>query len=108
MEDRLVSRLSLAVGLRVSHSAELSLAAQAVEIVCEPTSVDMPAVIKDDGTRDAEVGDDVPPKEPLHFSGGYRGYSLDLYPFDKVVDRHKKVLTLPRSFRERAYPFPMW
>jgi len=60
MKDRLVGHLGLAVGLRVSHSGELSLAAQAAEIVCEPTSVKLPPVIKDDGTTDAKAGDDVP------------------------------------------------
>ena len=102
MEDRLVGRLGLAVGLRVSNSSELSLAAQVVEIVREPTGVELPAVMKDDGTRDAEAGYDVLPNEPSHFSGGYRGYSLSLYPFGEVVDDHKKVLTLPHSLGERA------
>lgn len=102
MEDRLVSRLSLAVGLRMSHSSEPSLAAQVAEIVSKLTRVELSTVIKNDGTRDAEVGDDVPLNEPSHFSGGCRGYGLSLYAFAEVVDRHKKVLTLPYTLRERA------
>jgi len=102
MEDRLIGYLGFAVGLRVSHSSELCLEAQVVEIVYELTGVELPAVIKDDGMRDAETGDDVPPNEPSYFNSGYRGYSLNLYLFGKVVDRHKKILTLSRSFEERV------
>ena len=102
MENRLVGPLGLAIRLRVSHGGEPSLAAQAIEIVHEPSGVEFPAITEDDGARNAEAGDDIPPNKPSYFSGGYRGYGLDLYPFDKVVDCHKKVLTLPRSFGERA------
>ena len=102
MEDRFVGRLRLAIGLSVSHSNESSLVAQTAEIVCESTGVELPAVIKDDGPRDAEASDDVFPNEPSHFSSGYRSYGLSLYPFGEVVHRHKKILTLPRSLGERA------
>ena len=102
MENRLVSRLGLAVGLRVNHSSELSLVGQVAKIV-EPNGIELPTVIEDDGARNAEAGDDVPPNEPSYFSGGYRCYGLSLYPFGKVVGRHKKVLMLPRSFRGRSF-----
>jgi len=102
MEDGLVGCLGLAIGLKVSHSGEPSLAAQVAEIVREPTGVELLAVIKDDGTRDSKASDNVPSNEPSHFSGGYRGYNLDLYPFGKIVDRHKKVLMLPHSFGKTA------
>jgi len=60
------------------------------------------AVIKDDGTGDAETIDDVPLNEPAYFGFGYRGNGLGLYPLGKVVDRHKEILTLPSSFGKRA------
>jgi len=78
------------------------LVAQVAEIVRELLGVELLVVITDDGTRDAEIGDDVPPNEPSYFSSGYKGYSLVLYPFGKVVDRYKKILTLHHSFGERA------
>ena len=95
MEDRFIGCLGLAVGLRVCHSSEPSLTTQVAEIVSELIGVELLAVIKNDGTRDVEAGDDVPSNEPSHFSGGYRGYGLSLYPFGEVVDRHKKILTCP-------------
>ena len=102
MEDRFIGRVSLAVSLRVSYSSEPCLAAQVADIVRELTGVELPAAIKDDRMRDAETGDDVLSNEPSYFKSGYRGYGLGLYPFGKVVDRQKKILTLPRSFGERA------
>ena len=92
MEDRLISRLGLAVGLRMSHSSEPYLAAQVVEIVRELTSVELPAIIKNNGARNTEAGDNVSPNKPSYFSSGYRGYGFGLYPFGEVVDRNKKAL----------------
>ena len=63
MEDRLVGHFGLAVDLRVRHSSEPSLAAQAAEIVREPTGIELPAVIKDNGTGNA-----VSPNEPSYLS----------------------------------------
>jgi len=54
MEDRLVSRFGLAVGLGMSNGGEPSLAAQIVEIVSEPIGIELPVVIKDDGTGTAK------------------------------------------------------
>jgi len=102
MENGLIGYLELAVGLRVSHNSETHLAAQVAKRVCEFTGVELPTVIKNDGARNAKVGDNVSPNEPSYFSGGYRGYNLDLYPFGEVVNYHKKVLALPRSLGERA------
>ena len=101
IEDTLV-HLGLPDGLRANSGGESSLVAQVVETIGELIGVELSTVIEDDGTGDAEVGDDVPPNEPSYFSGGYGGDSLGLYPFDKVVDHNKKILTLPRSFEERA------
>ena len=102
MEDRLVSRLSLVVGLRVTNVDEPSLAAQVVEIVTEPIGVELPVVIKGDGTRYAEASDAVPPNEPSYLSDGYGGYGLGLYPLGEVVHRYKEILALPCSLEERA------
>jgi len=102
MEDRLIGGLSFAVGLGVSHSSEPRLATQVIKIVREFTSVELPAIVKNDGTRDAEAGDGVSPNGLSYLSGGYRGNNLSLYPFGEVVNRHKKVLVLPCSLGERA------
>ena len=64
MKDRLVSRLGLAVGLRVSNGGELRLVAQVVEIINEPIGVELSSIIEDDGMGDAEGSDDAPPNEP--------------------------------------------
>ena len=72
------------------------------KIVCELTGVKLPAIIKNDGAMNAEAGDDVSPNKPSHFSGGYRGYGLSLYPFGEVVNRHKNIPALHRSLGERA------
>ena len=102
MEDRLIGGLGMAVGLRVSHSCELRFTVQVAKIVCEFTGVELPAVIKNDGARNAEVSDNILPNEPSCLSGSYKGYGLGLYPYGEVVNRHKKVLVLPRSLGERA------
>jgi len=102
MKDRLVGRLGLAIRLRVSNGGEPSLAAQVTEIVGEFIDVELSAVIEDDGTGNAEASDDVSPNKPSYFSGGYRGYGLDLYPLGEVVHSHKEVLALPHSPGERA------
>ena len=106
MEDRLVGRLGLAVGLRVSHSSEPSLAAQVAEIVRELTCVKLLAVVKNDGERNVEASDNVAPNERSNFSSGYGGHDLSLYPFGEVVDCHKKLLALPRSLRKRVEDIP--
>ena len=102
MEDRLIGRLGLAIGPRVSHSPEPHLIAQIGQIVCELAGIKLLVVMKDDGLWDAETGDDVSPNEPSYFSCSYRGYGLGFYSFGEVVDCHKKILTLPRSFGERT------
>jgi len=85
MDDRLLGHLSLAVGLGMSNGYEPSLATQTVEIVGEPISIKLLAVIKDDGTGDAEASDDVLPNEPSYFGGGIEGDGLGLYPLGEVV-----------------------
>jgi len=102
VENRLVGRLSLAVGLRVSNGGEPSLATQIAEVVSEPIGIEVPAIIKDDGTGDAEASNDVLPNELSYFSGGDGGDSLSLNPLGEVVHCYKKILTPPHSFRERA------
>ena len=102
IEDRLVSHLSLAVGLRVSNGDEPSFPAQVAKIVSEPIGVKLPAVIKDDGTRDAKASDDVPPNEPSYFIGGYGGYGLIHYPLGEVVHHYKDILALLHSLGERG------
>jgi len=79
MENRIVGHLGLAVGLRVSNDGELSLASKVVKIISELIGVKLSAVIENDGTGDAEAGDDVPSNEPSYSSGSYGGYSLGLY-----------------------------
>jgi len=96
-KDRLIGRLSLAVGLSVCHSSETSLVAQVTEIVCEFTGVKLPTVFKHYGVKNAKAGDNVSPNELLYFSGRYG----DLDPFGEVVHRHEKLLALPRSLGKR-------
>ena len=102
MENRLIDRLGLAIGLKVCNSSETSLATQVVEIVHEFTGVELPAIVEIYGARNAQAGDNVSSNKLLYFSSGCRGYSLDPYPFGEVVHLHKKVLTLPCSLGERA------
>jgi len=68
MEDRFIGRLGLVVGLGVHHSSEASLAAQATEVVCEFTGVELPTVVKNYSARNAEVGDDVSANELSYFN----------------------------------------
>jgi len=76
VENRVVGRLNLPVGLKVSNGGELSWAAQIAEVVSEPIGIELPAVIKDDGTGDAKASNNVSPNECSYFSGG-DGLSLD-------------------------------
>ena len=109
MEDRLIGRLGLAVHLRVNHNCEPHLTPRIGQIVRELTGVKLLVVIKNDGARNAEVSDNVAPNEPSHFSDGYRFYDLSLYPFDEIVDRHKKYLRCSIALgKDRGYPVPMW
>jgi len=102
MEDRLIGRLGLTVGLKVCHRSETRLTNLVAEIVREFTGVKLPTVVKNYGTRNAKACDSVLPNELLYFSGGYGGYGLGLYPFGEVAYRYKKVLVLPYSLGERA------
>jgi len=95
IEDRLVGRLGLAVGLGVSNGSEPSLVAQVAGTVNEPIGVKLYVVIKDNGTRDAEASDDVPPNKPPYFNGGYGGYGLGLYPLTEVIHCYKEIIGWP-------------
>jgi len=66
------------------------------------TGVELPAVVENYGTRDADTSDNVLPNELTYFSGGYGGNTLGLYPFGEVVHCYEEVLTLPHSLGERA------
>jgi len=50
MENGLIGCLGLVIGLGVSNSGESGLADQVAEIVGEPIGVELPTLIKDDGT----------------------------------------------------------
>ena len=102
MEDRLVSRFGLAVGLGMSNGGEPSLTAQIAEIVDEPISIELPVVIKDDSMWDAKASDDVPPDELSCFGDGDGDDGFGLSPLGEVVYHYKEVLSLPRSLGERA------
>ena len=92
MENRLVGRLGLPIGLRVRHSCEPHLIAQIGQTVYELAGIKLSAVIKDNGPGDAETGDDVSPNEPPYLSSCYRGYSLGFYPLVEVIDCHDEIL----------------
>jgi len=101
MEDRLIGRFGLAIGMGMSNGGELSLATQIAKIVSVPIGIELPAVIKDDSTGDAEGSDDVLPNEPSYFGGGDGGDGFGLYPLGEVVYRYKEILSLHRSLGER-------
>ena len=87
MEDRLVGRFGLDVGLGISNGGEPGLAAQITKIVGELIDIELPAVIKDHDVGDAQASDDVLPNEPSYFGGGDGGDGLSLYPLGEVVYR---------------------
>jgi len=92
----------LAVGLGVGDNREPGLAPQSAEIVSGLSGVELSAIVENDGARNAEASDDVPPHEPLYFNCSYGGDGFSLYPFSKVVDYHKEILGPPRCFGERS------
>ena len=63
MEDKPIGCLGLAIGLRVSRCREPHLTVQIAQIIRELTSIEVSAVIKDNGPGDAETGDNVLPNE---------------------------------------------
>jgi len=84
------------------HNSEASIAAQVTEVVYELAGVKLPTAVKNYGTRDAKVGDNVPPNELSHLCSGYGCYSLGLDPLGEVIHRHEEVLAVPRSLGKRA------
>ena len=97
MEDGFIGHLGLAVSPRMCHSSKASLAAQVAKVVRELAGVKLPIVVKNYGTRDVKVGDDVPPNELSQLCGGYGCYSRSLEPLGDVIHRHEEVRVLSRS-----------
>jgi len=102
MENGFVGRLCLAIGLRVGNGSELGLAPHATEVVSELSGVELFAVVENDGMRNAEASDNVPPYKPSYFGRSYEGDNLDLYRLGEVVNHHKEIFALPRCIGERA------
>jgi len=102
MEDGFVGYLCLAVGLGVGNGAELSLAPQDAEVVSELSGIELSAIIENNGARNAEETDDVPPYETSYFGCSYGGDGFGLYPLGEVIDRHKEILALSCCFRKRS------
>ena len=78
------------------------MAAQVAEVIHEPTSIKLSAIVENHGSRDAESGNDVPLDKPAHLccGNGRDGLIFDL--LGEVVHDHKKVLALACSSREGA------
>ena len=68
MENGLVSRLGLTIGLKVDDGGEPSLIPQGTKIISELSSVELSTIIKDYGMGNAEMSDEVPPDEPSHLT----------------------------------------
>jgi len=86
----------------VDNGREPSLAPQSAEVVSELSSVELSATVENDGARNAEASDDVPPYEPSYFSRSCGGDGLGFYPLNEVVNSHKKILTLSHCFWQRS------
>ena len=95
-----VRDFDLTIGLGVCDRAKLQLYPIGLIVGFELGVVKLGFVVSDDGLREPEPGDDVPPCEALDlfFRDGCQGFNLD--PLREVVDPDNEEASLPHSWGE--------
>jgi len=100
IEDNLVRRFSLNVGLHMSYRNESHLASKVDEVVGNLACIKLPTVVKDHCPRDIKMGNNVFPNK-LSYLGSNDGCdSLCLYPFSKIIHNDKHIFVLAYGLRK--------